>query len=58
MEDVEIPELINEQIENLCSTAGNASRKHILSKFSPNITEIFSVITLKGHSEKYLRTLK
>jgi hypothetical protein len=36
---VEIPELINERIETLCSTAGTPPEKIFISKFSPNITD-------------------
>ncbi len=34
MVELGFPELTTEQIENLCSTAENAARKHILSKVS------------------------
>ena len=44
MEELEIPELTTEQIENLCSTADNAARKHVLSRISSKIVEKLNVI--------------
>ena len=34
-----IPELTNEQIEELCQTAENAARKHVLSKVSQKLVK-------------------
>jgi hypothetical protein len=39
VEEFDIPELTNEQIEELCSTAENAARKYILSKVRSNMVE-------------------
>jgi hypothetical protein len=44
VEELEIPELTTEQIENLCSTADNAARKHVLSRISSKIVEKLNVI--------------
>jgi hypothetical protein len=34
-----IPELTNEQIEEICATAEDAARKHVLSKVSQKLLE-------------------
>ena len=39
MEELSIPELTSEQIEELCSAAEEAARRHILSKVSSKMVE-------------------
>ena len=39
MEELSIPELTTEQIEELCSAAEKAARRHILSKVSSKMVE-------------------
>ena len=43
MEELGLPELTTEQIEDLCSTAESAARKHILSRVSPKIIERLNI---------------
>ena len=44
VEELELPELTNEQLETLCSTAEDAARKHILSKVSLKNVERLNII--------------
>jgi len=46
-----IPELANEQIEELCATAEDAARKHILSKVSAKQVEKLN-ITVEAEGSK------
>ena len=39
MVELGIPELTNEQIEEVCTTAEDAARIHVLSKVSPKLLE-------------------
>lgn len=39
MVELGIPELTNEQIEEVCATAEDAARKHVLSKVSQKLLE-------------------
>ncbi|MCJ7762738.1 DUF3194 domain-containing protein [Candidatus Bathyarchaeota archaeon] len=39
MVELGIPELTNEQIEEVCATAEDAARKHVLSKVSQKLVE-------------------
>ena len=43
MEDLGLPELTNEQIEQLCSIAEEAARKHVLSKVPPKKVETLNI---------------
>ncbi len=43
MVTLDIPELANEQIEELCATAEDAARKHILSKVSAKQVEKLNI---------------
>lgn len=43
MEELGIPELNSEQIEELCSIAEKAARKYVLSKVSPKRIEALNV---------------
>jgi len=47
VEEVEIPELINERIETLCSAAVNAFPKVYSSQNFLRILQIFNVISLR-----------
>lgn len=44
VEELELPELTNERLETLCSTAEDAARKHILSKVSVKNVERLNII--------------
>ncbi len=43
MEELGIPELTSEQIEELCGIAENAARKYVLSKVLPKLIEKLNV---------------
>ena len=43
MEDLGLPELTNEQIEQLCSIAEEAARKHVLSKVPSKKVETLNI---------------
>ncbi|RLI21482.1 DUF3194 domain-containing protein [Candidatus Bathyarchaeota archaeon] len=43
VEDIGLPELTSEQIEELCSVAEEAARKHVLSKVSPKRIETLNI---------------
>lgn len=43
MEDLDLPELTDEQIEQLCSIAEEAARKHVLSKVPSKRVETLNV---------------
>jgi hypothetical protein len=43
VEELGLPELTTEQIEDLCSTAESAARKHILSRVSSKIIERLNI---------------
>lgn len=43
MEELGIPELTSEQIEELCSIAEEAARKHVLSKIPKKRIEILNI---------------
>ena len=43
MEDLDLPELTDEQIEQLCSVAEEAARKHVLSRVPSKKVETLNV---------------
>lgn len=53
MEDIGLPELTPEQIEELCSRAEEAAREYVLSKVSPKRVETLN-ISVETNGEKPL----
>ncbi|MEM3783589.1 MAG: DUF3194 domain-containing protein [Candidatus Bathyarchaeia archaeon] len=53
MEEIGLPELTPEQVEELCSIAENAARKYILSKVPPKRVETLN-ISIETEGEKQL----
>ena len=54
MEDLKLPKLTDVQVEQLCKTAEEAARKHILSKISSKQVENLNV-SIEAENEKPLR---
>ncbi|MEM2954082.1 MAG: DUF3194 domain-containing protein [Candidatus Bathyarchaeia archaeon] len=53
MEEIGLPELTPEQLENLCTIAEEAARKHVLSKVPAKRVETLN-ITVETEAEKPL----
>ena len=51
MENLGLPELTNEQIEQLCSIAEEAARKHILSKVPSKKVETLNITAEAQHTK-------
>lgn len=52
MEEIGLPELAPEQVEELCSMAEKAAREHILSKVPPKRVETLNIsVEMEGEKE-------
>lgn len=52
MEEIGLPELTPEQVEELCSIAEKAAREHILSKVPPKRVETLNIsVEMEGEKE-------
>ncbi|MGQ9538002.1 MAG: DUF3194 domain-containing protein [Candidatus Bathycorpusculaceae bacterium] len=52
MEEIGLPELTPEQVEELCSMAEKAAREHILSKVPPKRVETLNIsVEMEGEKE-------
>jgi Protein of unknown function (DUF3194) len=56
VEELGLPELTSEQIEELCTTVEDAAKKYIFSKVSPKMVERFN-ISVEAEGEKPLRLI-
>lgn len=57
MENLGLPELTNEQIEQLCSIAEEAARKHILSKIPSKKVETLNITAEAQHTKPLQLTI-
>lgn len=57
MENLGLPDLTNEQIEQLCSIAEEAARKHILSKVPSKKVETLNITAEAQHTKPLQLTI-